>query len=169
MKKLILTVWGGHLALCVLSGGMVMILFALGSEWLSLILMPVIISALYIVIGYLANHIVFRHLVDDVKHKKIKPAGIIWSVSLYSAIFFFGLSILAGSDSSNLDMLAVFLYPYFYPCVWFVMALSHGPLDIPFALALPLMLACIPLMICLPSILMHLGFWFGNLQRRKLN
>lgn len=169
MKKLVLTVWGGHLLLCALTWACFFFVDLFNSSWwLIFVVMPVIASFLYVVIGYLANHIVFRHLMDDVKHKKIKPAIIIWSVSLHPVIIFFGLVFLAVFFSLNLSVLVFSFHPYFFPVGLVMIALSHA-YHLSGALIIYLLLTSILLAIVLPSLFMHIGFQFRNFRRRKLN
>ncbi|MCL2677998.1 MAG: hypothetical protein FWE85_02970 [Clostridiales bacterium] len=103
MKKLILTVWGGHLGLCLLGFVVVAYVFALAlAHRLSLIpaiiiliLASLIVSFLYAVLGYISNN-----------NRYNKPLHVILSVSIVC------VAILILSKSTN-SFLIKWDTPYF--------------------------------------------------------
>ena len=114
------------------------------------------------------NHIVFRYLIDDEKCEKIKPVRIIWSVSLiHGAIILSGLlfgSHIFGSGSPDFfAYLSIASCPAYFPVLFMLMLTTIPVMEVGI---LMLFCSCL-LVVFLPSILMSLGFWFGNRLRLK--
>ncbi|MCL2817222.1 MAG: hypothetical protein FWD39_02400 [Clostridiales bacterium] len=154
MKKLIFTIWGGHLLLCVLWLFVIAYLVALGlTHSSSPVSASIIFIATFLVVSF--SYAVLGYKVNNDKYKDMKPVNVIWSVSIVCFVIFM-LPLL--NLSPYLSPFLVRLYfPYYVLC-----ASIMDLVKIKAGLLTDLISAS------LPSAFMYLGYQIKNQRRRKI-